>query len=76
MERPVDDNIMQSIATENNLAETAFVVQDGDDYKLRWFTPEVEIDLCGHTTLAAAYVLTIFVDTSMKTVKFHTLSGL
>lgn len=48
---------MQSIAAENNLAETAFVMPDGKDYQIRWFTPTIEVDLCGHATLAAAYVL-------------------
>ncbi|GAB3203769.1 PhzF family phenazine biosynthesis protein [Pontibacter aydingkolensis] len=48
---------MQHIASENNLAETAFVVPAGDGYEIRWFTPTVEVDLCGHATLAAAYVL-------------------
>lgn len=48
---------MQKIAAENNLAETAFYVKDGDNYQIRWFTPMVEVDLCGHATLAAAFVL-------------------
>jgi PhzF family phenazine biosynthesis protein len=48
---------MQNIAMENNLAETAFVVKSGEEYAIRWFTPAVEVDLCGHATLAAAYVL-------------------
>jgi len=51
------DELLQNIAMENNLAETAFFVQQGDQYKIRWFTPKVEVDLCGHATLAAAYVL-------------------
>ncbi len=51
------DEILQSIAAENNLPETAFVVPRGDDWELRWFTPEVEVDLCGHGTLAAAFAL-------------------
>ncbi len=53
----LDDAVMQNIAAENNLAETAFVVKAGEDYEIRWFTPTVEVDLCGHATLAAAYVL-------------------
>ena len=48
---------MQSVAAEMNLSETAFVVRDGDSWKLRWFTPAVEVDLCGHATLAAAHAL-------------------
>lgn len=51
------DEIMQNIAMENNLAETAFYVKNGESYEIRWFTPTVEVDLCGHATLAAAYVL-------------------
>ena len=51
------DDIMQKIAMENNLSETAFCVKDGDYYQIRWFTPTVEVDLCGHATLATAFVL-------------------
>lgn len=51
------DDVMQSISAENNLAETAFFVKNGDAYDIRWFTPTVEIALCGHATLASAYVL-------------------
>lgn len=49
--------LMQNIALENNLAETAFFVRNGDRYDIRWFTPSVEVDLCGHATLASAFVL-------------------
>lgn len=49
--------VMQNIAAENNLAETAFVVAAGENFEIRWFTPTVEVDLCGHATLASAYVL-------------------
>jgi len=52
-----DDVLLQSIAAENNLSETAFCVPRGDDFELRWFTPRTEVALCGHATLAAAYVL-------------------
>lgn len=52
-----EDQLMQHIATENNLAETAFYVKKGNGYEIRWFTPAAEVDLCGHATLAAAYVL-------------------
>jgi PhzF family phenazine biosynthesis protein len=51
------DDLLQQIAMENNLAETAFYVRQGDQYELRWFTPKVEVDLCGHATLAAAFIL-------------------
>jgi PhzF family phenazine biosynthesis protein len=52
-----DDEVLQNIALENNLAETAFYLKDGDRYQIRWFTPKIEVDLCGHATLAAAFVL-------------------
>lgn len=52
-----DDSVMQNIAMENNLAETAFIVRQGDGFHIRWFTPTIEVDLCGHATLAAAHVL-------------------
>lgn len=51
------DEVMQNIAIENNLSETAFFIPDGDDFYLRWFTPTYEIDLCGHATLATAHVI-------------------
>ncbi len=51
------EDIMQSIATENNLSETAFAVKENDRYHIRWFTPKSEIDFCGHATLATAFVL-------------------
>jgi PhzF family phenazine biosynthesis protein len=57
LERWLPEATMQSIAAENNLSETAFFVREGDGYHLRWFTPAVEVDLCGHATLASAWVL-------------------
>ena len=54
------EDIMQNIAAENNLSETAFVVKENDRYHIRWFTPQSEIDFCGHATLATAYILFIF----------------
>lgn len=71
----IDDKTMQSIAAENNLAETAFIVKRKDYYDLRWFTPEMEIDLCGHATLASAFVIYNFVDNSEVRMDFHTMSG-
>lgn len=65
---------MQAIGNENNLAETAFVVPDGDAFHIRWFTPEVEVDLCGHATLAAAYVLKNILKVPQKTLHFDTQS--
>ena len=69
------NDVMQSIAMENNLAETAFFVPEGDGFRLRWFTPEVEVDLCGHATLASAYVLMTQMQTQLTAVSFHTRSG-
>ncbi len=67
---------MQSIALENNLAETAFFVRNGDDYDLRWFTPTVEMDLCGHATVASAYVLFELLGFNEPVLKFKTKSGI
>ena len=53
----LDDATLQRIAEENNLSETAYFVAEGEGYRLRWFTPGTEVDLCGHATLAAAWVL-------------------
>jgi PhzF family phenazine biosynthesis protein len=70
------DDLMQAIAGENNLAETAFFVKtEGGRYDLRWFTPSREVDLCGHATLASAWVLFNFMDTKMNEVRFMTRSG-
>ncbi len=69
------DAVMQAIAAENNLAETAFFVPRGDDYDLRWFTPTVEVDLCGHATLASGFILMSRLAPQRSTVRFHTKSG-
>jgi len=69
------DGVLAAIAAENNLAETAFVVTRGDVMPLRWFTPTVEVDLCGHATLAAAHVLFRYSIPSAKSVTFSTQSG-
>ncbi len=70
-----DDAVMQSIAAENNLAETAFFVRRGDRYDLRWFTPTFEIDLCGHATLGSAFVIMNYLTPSAREVRFDTRSG-
>lgn len=67
----LDDNLMQSIAIENNLPETAFIVPDGRDFAIRWFSPAVEIDLCGHATLASAYVIFNELDHHDTLIRFH-----
>lgn len=69
------DELLQQITNENSLSETAFVVKENDGYRLRWFTPGGEIDLCGHATLAAGYVLMRDYVPEETEVRFHTLSG-
>ncbi len=71
----LDDKILQSIAAENNLAETAYLVPQGEGYAIRWFTPEREVDLCGHATLASAYVVFNFLHPSLEAVRFDSHSG-
>ena len=70
-----EDALMCRIAAENNLSETAFVVREGDSLRIRWFTPGGEIDLCGHATLASAYVYFRFLDPTAERVTFQSLSG-
>ncbi|WP_405207231.1 PhzF family phenazine biosynthesis protein [Aquimarina sp. LLG6339-5] len=73
----LDDEILQNIAIENNLAETAFFVQSSDNrFHLRWFTPEFEMDLCGHATLASAFVIIEELGNNYDKVLFDTQSGL
>lgn len=69
-----DESLMLNIARENNFSETAFTVKEGSLYRLRWFTPKAEVDLCGHATLATAYVVLRFYEES-DTVTFTTHSG-
>ena len=71
----LSDELMQNIAAENNLSETAFFVQKGEYFELRWFTPEAEVDLCGHATLASAYVLYEHLGYTDPVVVFETRSG-
>lgn len=65
------DETMMAIAAENNLAETAFFVKNGEQYDIRWFTPMVEVNLCGHATLASAYVIFECLKIESDTIKFH-----
>lgn len=69
------DETMQHIAAENNLAETAFLVAEGTEYRLRWFTPNTEVPLCGHATLASAAVVMERLEPGRTRVIFHTASG-
>src|SRR6185503_7181865 len=75
LERWIDDATMQSIAAENNLAETAFFVRTGDGYDIRWFTPVREVDLCGHATLASGFVVFEHIDRAARAVTFGSMSG-
>ncbi|TXB62709.1 PhzF family phenazine biosynthesis protein [Phaeodactylibacter luteus] len=77
LEAWLPDAVMQAIAAENNLSETAFYVQQGpQEYQLRWFTPTVEVDLCGHATLAAAHCLFRHFGEKGNSLSFHSKSGL
>jgi len=89
LERWLDERLMRAIAAENNLSETAFFVPasartpagggdatgPGRDYDIRWFTPSAEVDLCGHATLASAYVIFHWLDPTLTSVTFHSKSG-
>lgn len=74
-EKPLDERLMQDIATENNFSETAFAVKTEKGYDLRWFTPGGEINLCGHATLATAFVIMTEVETGREEIEFSTKSG-
>jgi len=71
----LDDELMQSIALENNLSETAFFVPSREGYHIRWFTPATEVNLCGHATLASAYVIFEYLSPQSTQIKFSSASG-
>ena len=75
LEQWLPDETLQAIAMENNLSETAFFVREGEGFRLRWFTPAVEVDLCGHATLASAFVLFEFLEPGREEATFSTASG-
>ena len=75
LETWLDDPLMQQIAAENNLAETVFFVPKGEGFHIRWFTPELEIDLCGHATLASAFILYEYLGYSKEQLVFYSKSG-
>jgi PhzF family phenazine biosynthesis protein len=75
LETWLPDETLLAIAAENNLAETAFFVRNGDHFDLRWFTPTVEVDLCGHATLASGSLILQRIEPSWSKVSFHTRSG-
>ncbi len=72
----LDDDIMQKIAMENNLSETAFFVKEKNGYHIRWFTPAIEVDLCGHATLASAHVLFNHLQIPENVIEFNSRSGI
>ena len=71
----LSDEQLQAIAQENNLSETAFIVADGNDYHIRWFTPNTEVALCGHATLASAYVIFEIMNYAKDQITFKSQSG-
>jgi PhzF family phenazine biosynthesis protein len=71
----IEDELMQQIAAENNLAETVFFVPQNEGYHIRWFTPELEIDLCGHATLASAFILYEYLGYTKDKLVFYSKSG-
>lgn len=71
----LEDEVLQNIAAENNLSETAFFVDRGDFYQLRWFTPQTEVDLCGHATLATAFVIMNKINQDLNEIKFGSPCG-
>ena len=75
LESWIDDNTLQLGASENNLSETAFFVRENDGYRIRWFTPVCEVDLCGHATLASAYIIFNEIDRTVSNIKFFSNSG-
>jgi PhzF family phenazine biosynthesis protein len=75
LERWLDDSVMQAIAQENNLSETAFFVKEEEDYRIRWFTPVAEVDLCGHATLASGFVVFNYLDVTTDKITFQSRSG-
>ncbi len=75
LEAWLPDETLQAIATENNLSETAFFVKTGTGYDLRWFTPVLEVDLCGHATLGSAFVIATHLEPGVDKIVFHSRSG-
>jgi PhzF family phenazine biosynthesis protein len=75
LEQWLPDELMQAIAAENNLSETAFFVYTEGEYHIRWFTPTAEVDLCGHATLASAFVIFQFIDQRLESIRFESRSG-
>jgi PhzF family phenazine biosynthesis protein len=75
VDEPIDEKLLQEIAKENNLSETAFIVKNKTDFSIRWFTPDIEVDLCGHATLASGFILMNLVYPDLHMVSFQSRSG-
>ncbi|MGK9476816.1 PhzF family phenazine biosynthesis protein [Melioribacter sp. OK-6-Me] len=75
LEKWLDDDLMQNIAAENNLSETAFFIKDGNNYRIRWMTPTSEVPLCGHATLATSFVIFNFFEKEANVLNFISKSG-
>ncbi len=75
LENWLPDDVMQKIAMENSVAETAFFIPLNDGFEIRWFTPEIEMDLCGHATLATAHIIARHMNSQMSSLKFYSKSG-
>ena len=75
LENWLPDDVMQKIALENSVAETAFFIPMSDGFEIRWFTPEIEMDLCGHATLATAHVIARHLNPQLSSLRFHSKSG-
>ena len=76
LDKWLEDDVLQNIAAENNLSETAFFVKQDGYYDLRWFTPTIEVDLCGHATMASAFVLFEEIEKTTESISFKTISGM
>ncbi|MBQ8697817.1 MAG: PhzF family phenazine biosynthesis protein, partial [Schwartzia sp.] len=74
-EETLPEDFMRNLAAENGLSETAFLVREGDGWRLRWFTPGTEVDLCGHATLASSFVMLNYYEKEKESVRFYTKSG-
>lgn len=75
MENWPSEESMMKLAMENNLSETTFIVKEENGYRLRWFTPGTEVELCGHATLASSFVILNYYESESNSIKFHTLGG-
>ena len=76
LDRWPSETSMMNLAMENNLSETAFLVKESQGWRLRWFTPGTEVELCGHATLASSFVILNYYEPEAELVRFHTRSGL